>query len=467
MLAIWILYQQTFLGVTLSAMSYTFKLFPVLLLSVTILLTLSLTAVSGCPEECQCVGTIIKCTALPPNTDIIRDIIPKLNPNVTELDFSENTLSRFQAVTLIRFKLLRVLVLSENKLSDLPKNLSIALPSLRELYLRGNYLLKSFSRESLEAAFLLEKLDVRDSGINELASGVFYNNSRLVHLDLQYNKLKEFDSGAFIGLRYLKLLHLDHNQIIELSTELLWPLRHLQKFTVSSNRIRKVPHSLFHSPHLKVINFKNNEISHLEPASFQGLANVSVIYLQHNNIETFPPQIFKGSNINKAVHLNHNPLRCDCYIVSFELRWLRLDDKIKGRCQKPTKLKGVRISTLTRKQLACTSCDFNQCKNNATCAIEADYYVCKCAPGFEGQFCETAKEKKYKKDWEWIVTLVVCLFVVFIGVVFFVWYYRKRKGIQGFCSQRQCCCCCFITVVIVVLGIFFMFRIISYMYEHS
>ena len=424
-------------------------------------------ALDGCHEDCQCIGTTVKCIDLPPNTDLIRDVIPKLNSNVTELDFSKNGILEFRALEFTKFKQLQILILNENKLTDLPNNLSIAFPSLREIYLHGNYLLKSFSRQSLETAFLLEKLDARDSGINELTSGVFYNNTKLKYLDIQYNKLQDFDSEAFIGLRHLKYLHLDHNQIIELSPELLWPLRHLQIFTISSNRIRKVPNNLFHSPHLKIINFKNNEISQLETASFQSLVNVSVIYLQHNNIQTFPSQVFRGSNIRKAVHLNHNPLLCECYIVSFELRWLRLDDKLKGRCQKPEPLKGLRISSLTRKQLSCTSCDFNQCKNNATCAIEADYYVCKCVAGFEGKFCQTIIVKDGNNEWELIVTIVVSISVVIMGVVFAVWYYRKRKGIQGWCSQKQCCCCCFITVVFIVLGIFFMLRIISYMYEHS
>ena len=448
-------------------MSVMLKHFPLFLFILTNILIAPIKAVFGCHEDCQCVGTTIKCISLPPNTHLIRDVIPKLNPNATELDFSKNGILEFRALEFTKFQELKTLILNENKLTDLPSNLSIAFPRLREVYLRGNFLLKSLSRQSMEAAFLLEKLDARDSGIDDLASGVFYNNTKLSHLDVQYNKLKSFDSGAFIGLRHLKYLHLDHNQIADLSPELLWPLRHLQKFTISSNRIQKVPNNLFHSPHLSIINFKNNEINHLEAASFQSLTNVSVIYLQHNNIQTFPSQVFKGSNIRKAVHLNHNPLSCECYIVSFELRWLRLDDKLKGRCDKPASLKGLRISSLTRKQLSCTSCDYNQCQNNATCAIEADYYVCKCAPGFAGKFCQTIEEKESDNEWELIVTIVVSVSVVIMGIVFAVWYYRKRKGIEGMCSQKQCCCCCFITVVFIVLGIFFMFRIISYMYEHS
>ena len=427
----------------------------------------SITAAYGCPRECRCTHpTVAKCSGLPPNTNI-RDLIPKLNPNITELDLSNNGLSRFEAIGFARFKKLRKLTLNENKLTDVPDNLSVWLPSLREIVLHSNYLLKSLSRQSLQSAFNLEKLDARDSGITELASGIFYNNTRLVNLNLQYNKLQRIEAEAFSGLHHLQVLNLDHNQMVEMSPNLLWPLRRLHMFTASSNRMKKVVDGLFkHNAFLSVINLKNNEINHLEEASFQGLRNVSSILLQHNNIETFPVQVFKDTVLRDAVFLNHNPLRCECYIVSLELRWLRLDGKIRGRCQTPAPLKGLRISALTRKQLACTNCDFNRCKNNATCGIEAEHYVCRCAPGFEGQFCEAPVKKGYSKSFELIVTLVVCFFVVLIGVVFSVWYYRKRKGIE-MCSQGQCCCCCFISVVIIVLGIFFMLRIISYMYEHS
>jgi len=386
--------------------------------------------------------------------------------DVTKLDLSKNDLNAFPAIHFQRFKKLETLNLNQNKLTDIPEQLSVFIPSIRKIHLRGNYLIKDFSQKALDAAFNLEKIDIADSSIRQLRDALFTNNTRLRSLDFRYNKIHKIHKNAFQGLSDLHSLHLDHNQIKQLHSNVFKPLTSLRSLTIASNRLSQITNDIFmYNSNLQVIDFRRNEIKDVEAASFQNFQNISEIDLQHNQIESFSPFLFDNTYVSGSINLKHNPLSCECYLVSLELRTLRLLGKIKGRCEAPLKYKGLRVTSLTRKQLGCTTCDFNECKNNATCAIVADYYVCDCQSGFEGRFCEAVIEAS-SNDLDWVITLSVCLFVVGIGIVFAVWYYRKRKGFQ-LCSKGQCCCCCFLLIAFCILGLFFMLRIISYMYEHA
>ena len=434
-----------------------------------ILLTLIfVTLGESCPQGCQCSTVSARCTNLPTTVDVER-LLSKIPENITRLDLSKNGLNNFDARYLSNFTRLKVLFLNENKLTQLPQNLSVHVPALRKLYMSDSYLIKSLSRLSLETAFNLEKIYLRDSGILQLKAEDFYNNTALLHLNIQHNQIRKIDANAFTGLRRLRYLHLDDNLIRDLPKDTFKPLINLSKMTVSSNSITTIPNHLFaHNRQLKIIALNKNQINHLEPASFQNIGNLTNIYLQNNLIRNFSSDTFQGTQITDSVDLNVNPLECECYLTSLKLKWLRIDNKIKGHCSNPPDLAGRPITSITRKELNCTECDdFNGCQNNATCVIEADQYTCICDPAFEGKLCETPIPRPKKEpDLGWIVTTVVCIFVVILGVIFAVWYYRKRKGDELF-TQKQCCCCFFIIGGIGVIGVFVIVHFISYMYEEE
>ena len=233
------------------------------------------------------------------------------------------------------------------------------------------------------------------------------------------------------------------------------------------NRLSTIPNGLFQNPELIVLDLSNNQIQTIADKAFQNFRNMTTINLQGNKIKLFPQTMFDKSFISKSVDLSNNPLSCECFIVSLELQTMRLLGKLNGKCNTPVVFQGRQITSLTRKELKCTTCDFNECRNNASCAIKQDYYICECVSSYEGKFCEKLIEIKSKSK-EWII-LVVCLAIALLAGAAGLWvYYRRRKGQSiCLCSKTQLCCFCFLFILVVVMVLFFTLRIISYQYEHS
>ena len=212
---------------------------------------------------------------------------------------------------------------------------------------------------------------------------------------------------------------------------------------------------------IRTINLKENQIQTLESNAFNNLKNITHIDLRDNKINTFPATILKNTYVYQNVNLQNNPLSCDCYLVSLELKTLISTQKIKGKCVTPTKFQDRVIASLTRKELKCTTCDFNECKNNAQCVTKNDYYQCVCQKNFNGKFCENKIDGNDQKQTMWIIVGVVI--VVLVGLAAFgVYYYCRNRW-----TKTHCCCCCFLLVVVLAMLLFLTLRIVSYMYEED
>lgn len=433
-------------------------------LAIVLLLVASSTHAS-CPSKCRCVGAhTVVCNGLTPNTVPLTDI-PK---DTTVLDLSKNGLETLDLQELKHLTKLNTLVLSRNKFKDLPRDISLFLPSLKNIYLNSNIMLESLSRISLEMAFNLERIVVSDSNIAELQSDMFFNNSRLLHLDISDNKIKRVHRNAFYGLKSLKYLKLQHNVLSDIDAETFLALKSLRNISIAFNNIERITGNLFkESKSVEHIDFSNNRVKNLSSDAFQNIRNVSEILLKHNRIKKFPKTAFQSTFVWNFVDMEENPLECECFIVALEMMTLQLSGKLKAKCASPVGVKGRWVKTLTRKELGCTTCDFNECKNNGTCVIKEDYYQCNCHKGFQGKFCEKTIEED-NTDLIWIIVLSVLIVLAIVAIVIGVWYYRKKKGKQ-FCimTKTQCCCCCFLFLVFGVMILFFTLRIVSYMYEHS
>lgn len=419
---------------------------------------------SGCP--CKCTGFIVVCNRLGGET--LKNVLSSIPRSTTSLDLSDNGLSSLEMRLLQNLTSLETLVLNQNHFVDLPSDISYHLPHLTKLYLRQNHLLVNLTAHSLERAFNLKLLDVKDSSIRELRSDIFLKNTALEHLVLSYNKIKVINQNTFTGLQNLITLDLSNNRIAELKPGTFAPLPNLKKLFMASNSIARIQDGIYTSlKAIKVLTLSDNNIKEISSHAFQYLRNVTNISLANNQIKVYSKTIFKGTYIEGSIDMRGNPLQCGCYVVAFELS--AIVRKLNARCMSPVELRGRSLRSLTRRELGCTSCDFNECKNNATCVIKDDYYTCQCYDDkkYEGKFCERMIEEE-DSAFLWIVILTVFGLVAVICSGMGWWYYRKQKGL-AFCviTKTQCCCCCFITVVFVVLLIFFVLRIISYMYEHS
>ena len=423
-----------------------------------------------CPFYCTCKdSTTVACTGLSPQT--ISEVLTSGRiPNKTVvLDLSNNELTSFRMNDLKNLANLESLVLDQNRLSRIPSGVSLHVPTLKELRMRHGSLLRNLSKTSLYEASRLQTLDLRDGSISNLPSNLFPKHSRLITLDLANNKITEVSKSAFTGLDHLEVLDLTNNRVSNLEPDTLSPMKKLRRVFIESNNLDTIQDNVFGGlgGSVNLISLRGNQIRSISTKAFQDLPNITMISLGDNLIKTFPKTAFRNTKVRKEIDLRGNPLLCSCFIVSFQLASLRSSGKLRGRCVSPPQLRGRQLSELRRDELGCTSCDFNECRNNGTCIIKDDNYYCQCTEEFEGDFCqkEIADESSAPL---WIIILSVFGMVALVCSVFGWWYYRKQKGLS-FCviTKTQCCCCCFITVVFVVLLIFFVLRIISYMYEHS
>ena len=438
-------------------------------LLVLLLMLLPCIDATECHYHCKCTDSnTVACIGLSPQTISVLLTGGQISNKTVTLDLSNNELTSFRMKDLKKFGNLKKLILDGNRLSGIPSDISLYVPSLKGLRMRHGSLLRNLSRLSLYEAFGLQTLDLQDGSISNLPPNLFPKESQLTRLDLSNNKIIKISKSTFAGLDHLEELILTNNRIQSLEPGTFSSMKKLRQVIMESNNLLGIQNNVFRGlQSVEMILLRGNQIRWISSEAFQDLPNITVISLKDNLIKTFPKTSFQNTQVQKEIDLNGNPILCNCFIVSFQMTALRTSGKLQGRCISPPQLRGRDFGALRRDELGCTSCDFNECVNNGTCIIKEDNYYCRCIDGFEGEFCqmEIAAESSASM---WIIILAVFGMVALVCSVVGWWYYRKQKGLS-FCviTKTQCCCCCFITVVFIVLLIFFMLRIVSYMYEHS
>ncbi|XP_078489127.1 uncharacterized protein LOC100185475 [Ciona intestinalis] len=131
-------------------------------------------------------------------------------PSLQHLNISRNRLNFFQWGMLPNSTHLKSLDLSNNRLNSLALlQAQHAFPNLERLYLSNNRLI-TIIRMSLTLPKLRE-LNLRNTILHSIHSGVFDSFSNLQTLDLGQNYLKTIPARLFALLRNLRVLRLDYN----------------------------------------------------------------------------------------------------------------------------------------------------------------------------------------------------------------------------------------------------------------
>lgn len=429
------------------------KLVGMVLFVVILLMFLSrlITSSRLCPRLCSCIGKKVSCRGIKSKTDFQR-IMSEVPKEIKQLDLSRNNISDiFYSEKYERLKHLEVLMLNENLLTKIPGNLSLFLPSVRVLRMRGNHLMRDIPRSNIATAFNLEVLDLSNCSVGQLEDMIFHNNTRLKTLNIRNNKLRSIHKNAFVGLAKLDSLKLDHNHLVDLPPQVFQSLKMMARLSIAYNRLRSIPENLFkYNSQLKVINFAANHIRELGTNVFRNPHVYTTINLQFNKISIFPWGSLNGTRVSKGVYLKGNPIHCNCpfLILSRHIEYLKLI----GYCETPIRLKGRNFSTLSVKGILNCSRDLNGtrqpcagCENTKRyCWKQSDRVAyCACPKEPMWTFCTKIHDHNSitntKKNMEWIYTLSISLFIVVLGALFAVWYYKKRKGVE-MCSRTKCWC---------------------------
>lgn len=112
-------------------------------------------------------------------------------------------------------KVLKILRLDNNKITEITGRLFSDLSNLKELSLSNNSL-KKIDSKTFKGLKNLETLKLDKNEIKEIDGNSFSDLSNLKELDLESNKLERIYANTFIGLSELKRLHLNNNVITEI-----------------------------------------------------------------------------------------------------------------------------------------------------------------------------------------------------------------------------------------------------------
>lgn len=326
------------------------------------------------------------------------------------LDLTSCEIQQTSTNSFVGLDKLTILILNNNKLITVPKNLPNTLvylylddnqltnvsnkafsnlAYLRELRLRYNKIL-TLEQDAFFGLVQLNKLSLYDNNIAILPGKVFAPLVRLISLDLEKNNLATVqnakDRFSSLGsLLYLNLannkmtyiqsdifkytislryLHLEHNLLGKLIARnfdgsLFMGLSKLQELYLMDNQLSTVPDAMFQDlSSLKFLNLTSNQVTTWGPNLFRPTQYLQVLDLTNNLIATFrEEQIHDLAQSLRSLNLTGNPFACNC-----DLRWFRdwmnqtsveLANSASYRCNGPDRWAGKPLLSFDRSKIDC------------------------------------------------------------------------------------------------------------------
>ncbi|XP_077480672.1 toll-like receptor 22 [Stigmatopora argus] len=226
--------------------------------------TLRLNAMKGDPRELvEASCTIPTLNKLQLRRNKLRRVdagLLRACPSVAELDLAENHIYHISVDSFAVFLGLKILTLSQNRLSSVP-------PAVRNL------------------TRLLE-LDLSSNNISSLGCQDLARLGKLQTLGLYQNKIVMLKQCVFEGLTNLQVLKLQANQITKLNSAFEKTLPNLRQLKLDKNRLTTIKQGEFEGLRsLQILSMMNNQIGKLEVGCFSGLTELTDILLQSNEIQ--------------------------------------------------------------------------------------------------------------------------------------------------------------------------------------
>ncbi|XP_035211090.1 leucine-rich repeat-containing protein 15-like [Stegodyphus dumicola] len=239
---------------------------------------------------------------------------------------------------------LGLLVLSEDRLTDVPTEALKRLPGLRSLSLAGNFLMKltDHSFENLDNLVTLILVDNRLSQIERNAfprrlQSLSIARNHLSTLNGTLNYLNELDTlyasgnrlvsvkGELEGLTQLRHLSLDKNKLRDVEDSFK-DLTSLQTLSLSYNRLKNIGKELYHLRNLQHLNLSYNYITELDEELFKHLNKIQTLDLSGNYLRDVCSSLKHLKNLRELIlsDTNLDSLDFDCFkgmrdLVSLDL----------------------------------------------------------------------------------------------------------------------------------------------------
>ncbi|XP_050069313.1 relaxin receptor 2 [Anopheles maculipalpis] len=270
-------------------------------------------------NTCKCRGTDVLCeykglTSLPAVLtsenvtllDLTGNVFIELNMNVFQrfpklstLVLRHCSIERIQPVRLANS--IDALHLDQNGLTMLPDNFFPPGTVLRILVLSGNRINRLGSRNFVNLEFL-EELDLKDNQIDSLTEDVLVPLTNLRILYLNNNRLRKLVPGMIPQLVTLQTLSLAKNQIetIEVCALDLPSLEHLY---LSENLLTVIRNDTFGNlTNLVGLFLNSNKLTHFELDAFSGIAKLATLNLQGNRFDRIDRRVL--DNLTNLHHIH-------------------------------------------------------------------------------------------------------------------------------------------------------------------
>lgn len=227
------------------------------------LIAASVAADDGCPVNCNCNQTNVKCHGY--------NSVPQ----------------QFRS-----FSIIKVFDLSNNNLTSLSKTDFEKFVNIEKLSLEGNSI-TNIEKGSFSSLHRLRMLNISTNKLESIEDGVFCNLTSLTTLILNNNYISNLSLDVFHNVPNLQRLDLSLNRIYSFSScSLILPsLRYLN---LDNNSLATIPSHIFNcTPHLQTLRLNLNRIRHLQKYSFSNVPNISSVSLDNNVIRILDLETFE------------------------------------------------------------------------------------------------------------------------------------------------------------------------------
>jgi len=220
-----------------------------------------------------------------------------------------------------------VLTLNSVKLTEVPVDTTVMHPSVRELYLRDNWLDK-VPEELLNLLPGLNKLDLSENRFTTVPNHVFQFPA-LEIFNMNRNCIERFPASASEQCCELEVkcggfleLVLSRNQLHTIGPEIC-QFKSLVSLSLAFNKLTVIPPELGELSHLRLLLLNSNHLAEF-PACLVELKKIRVIDISHNQIRAIPHALSRVTTL-RELRVGNNRLTNVPFVPS--LRYLE-----SGRC---------------------------------------------------------------------------------------------------------------------------------------
>lgn len=156
--------------------------------------------------------------------------------------------------------------------------------TVTELNLSENYISK-LPAGMLDNLSNLENFYIENNRVKEIPEGFFKNNKKLDWISFSGNELTSLKAGNFNGLESLTILDLEYNGINSMDPEALTGLKKLQQLSFVGNNLTTLPDGLLEpvSGCLKMLYLEENQFTSL-PKAVEECTSLAELYVYDNQL---------------------------------------------------------------------------------------------------------------------------------------------------------------------------------------